>query len=95
MQIRPIINSVQATLMSQATVAANDPAVEAAVGQLVEALGPALQMAAMEIAEQAAESFLHNGGEKFAHIPCLNDSSEGMKVLERIVRRELSGWVNP
>ena len=47
-----------------------------------------------EIAEQAAESFLHNGGEKFAHIPCLNDSSEGMKVLERIVRRELSGWVN-
>jgi len=53
-QIRPIINSVQATLLSQATVAANDPAVEAAVGQLVEALGPALQMAAMEIAEQAA-----------------------------------------
>ncbi|MBD9650285.1 ferrochelatase [Ensifer sp. ENS09] len=48
-----------------------------------------------EIAEQAAESFLHNGGEKFAHIPCLNDSSEGMKVLEKIVRRELSGWVNP
>ena len=54
MQIRPIINSVQATLMSQATVAANDPAVEAAVGQLVEALEPALRMAAMEIAEQAA-----------------------------------------
>ena len=48
-----------------------------------------------EIAEQAAESFLHNGGEKFAHIPCLNDSPEGMKALERIVRRELSGWVNP
>jgi len=48
-----------------------------------------------EIAEEAAESFLHNGGEKFTHIPCLNDSSEGMKVLERIVRRELSGWVNP
>ncbi|MCY1382511.1 Ferrochelatase [compost metagenome] len=48
-----------------------------------------------EIAEQAAESFLHNGGEKFAHIPCLNDSSEGMKVLEKIVRQELSGWVNP
>ncbi|MCO5148386.1 MULTISPECIES: ferrochelatase [unclassified Shinella] len=48
-----------------------------------------------EIAEEAAESFLHNGGEKFAHIPCLNDSPEGMKVLEKIVRRELSGWVNP
>ena len=46
-----------------------------------------------EIAEQAAESFLHNGGEKFAHIPCLNDSPEGMAVLEKVVRRELSGWV--
>lgn len=46
-----------------------------------------------EIAEQAAESFLHNGGEKFAHIPCLNDSREGMAVLETVVRRELSGWV--
>ena len=48
-----------------------------------------------EIAEEAAESFLHNGGEKFTHIPCLNDSPEGMTVLEKIVRRELSGWVNP
>jgi len=46
-----------------------------------------------EIAEQAAESFLHNGGEKFAHIPCLNDTPEGMAVLETVVRRELSGWV--
>ena len=46
-----------------------------------------------EIAEQAAESFLHNGGEKFAHIPCLNDSPEGMAVLEAVVRRELSGWI--
>jgi ferrochelatase len=48
-----------------------------------------------EIAEEAADSFLHNGGEKFAHVPCLNDSPEGMKVLEKIVRRELCGWVNP
>ena len=54
-QIRPIINSVQATLLTQASMAANDPAVEAAVSQLVDALGPALQVAAMEIAEQAAE----------------------------------------
>lgn len=46
-----------------------------------------------EIAEQAAESFHHNGGEKFSHIPCLNDSPEGMAVLETVVRRELSGWI--
>lgn len=46
-----------------------------------------------EIAGQAAESFHHNGGEKFAHIPCLNDSPEGMAVLEKVVRRELAGWI--
>jgi len=45
-----------------------------------------------EIAGQAAESFFHNGGEKFAHIPCLNDSAEGMAVLDHVVRRELQGW---
>ena len=46
-----------------------------------------------EIAEQVAESFLHHGGEKFTHIPCLNDTPEGMAVLETVVRRELSGWI--
>ena len=33
------------------------------------------------------------GGEKFAAIPCLNDSPEGMRVIEHVVRRELRGWV--
>jgi ferrochelatase len=46
-----------------------------------------------EIAGEAAESFLHHGGEKFTHIPCLNDSPEGMAVLETVVRRELAGWI--
>lgn len=46
-----------------------------------------------EIAEQAAESFHHHGGEKFTHIPCLNDTPDGMAVLETVVRRELSGWI--
>jgi len=46
-----------------------------------------------EIAGEAGEIFLHNGGEKFTHIPCLNDSAEGMTVLEKVVRRELQGWV--
>jgi hypothetical protein len=54
MQIRPVINAVEAALVSQATVASSDPAVEAAVTQLVAVLAPALQVAAMEIAEQAA-----------------------------------------
>lgn len=45
-----------------------------------------------EIAEQAAHSFLENGGDKFTHIPCLNDSEDGVRVLEKVVRRELLGW---
>jgi len=37
--------------------------------------------------------FLDNGGTDFAYIPALNDSDEGMRVIEAVVRRELSGWV--
>jgi ferrochelatase len=46
-----------------------------------------------EIAEEAGHSFIECGGEKFSHIPCLNDSDDGMEVLETVVRRELQGWV--
>jgi ferrochelatase len=37
--------------------------------------------------------FLENGGENFAYIPALNDSEEGMRVIEHVVRRELMGWL--
>ncbi len=46
-----------------------------------------------EIGHEAAEAFHEAGGENFSHIPCLNDSVEGMKVIETLVRRELQGWV--
>ena len=46
-----------------------------------------------EIAVEAAESFKEAGGTEFTHIPCLNDSSGGMDLIEHLVRRELSGWV--
>ena len=36
--------------------------------------------------------FESNGGEKFAYIPALNDSQEGIDVIQSIVRRELRGW---
>jgi protoporphyrin/coproporphyrin ferrochelatase len=45
-----------------------------------------------EIDGENREIFLHNGGKEFAHIPCLNDSEEGMEVIETLVRRELGGW---
>lgn len=46
-----------------------------------------------EIAGEAGESFIEHGGEKFSHIPCLNAGEDGMRVIETIVRRELSGWI--
>ncbi|KAA9368586.1 ferrochelatase [Ochrobactrum quorumnocens] len=46
-----------------------------------------------EIGHEGAEAFHEAGGENFSHIPCLNDSVEGMKVIETLVRRELQGWV--
>jgi len=46
-----------------------------------------------EIAGENAEIFHHAGGRNFSHIPCLNDSPEGMAVIEALTRRELSGWV--
>jgi len=46
-----------------------------------------------EIAVENAEYFHEAGGERFAAVPCLNDSDEGLRVLEAVVRRELLGWV--
>jgi protoporphyrin/coproporphyrin ferrochelatase len=40
-----------------------------------------------------AELFHENGGLDYAAVPCLNDSAEGMRVIETVVRRELQGWL--
>ena len=46
-----------------------------------------------EIDGEVREIFLHAGGEKFTHIPCLNDTPEGMDMIEALARRELAGWI--
>ncbi len=46
-----------------------------------------------EIAQENAEIFRHNGGERFSFIPCLNDSEGGMDVIRQLVLRELQGWL--
>jgi protoporphyrin/coproporphyrin ferrochelatase len=46
-----------------------------------------------EIAMQGREGFEEHGGEKFAALPCLNDSAVGMACLEAHIRRELQGWI--
>ncbi|HEX9169289.1 MAG TPA: ferrochelatase, partial [Roseiarcus sp.] len=46
-----------------------------------------------EIGVENARYFCKAGGERFAAIPCLNDSPEGTAVIEGVARRELKGWV--
>jgi ferrochelatase len=36
---------------------------------------------------------MESGGERFAYLAALNDSEEGMRVIEAVVRRELAGWI--
>lgn len=46
-----------------------------------------------EIGIQNRELFLENGGEQYELLPCLNDSEPGMRLLDTLVRQELSGWI--
>ena len=46
-----------------------------------------------ELGIRGRETFLSAGGGKFARLDCLNDSPEGMEMLEALVRRELAGWL--
>ena len=46
-----------------------------------------------EIAVENAEIFRRAGGERFAAIPCLNDSERGIRLIRGLVERELAGWL--
>jgi ferrochelatase len=48
-----------------------------------------------ELGIRGRDAFLRAGGKHFATLECLNDSPEGMHMLEALVRRELEGWVAP
>jgi protoporphyrin/coproporphyrin ferrochelatase len=48
-----------------------------------------------ELSIRGQESFLAAGGERFAYLPCLNDSETGMEMVSNLVRRELAGWIEP
>ena len=47
-----------------------------------------------ELGIRGRETFLHSGGEQFALLDCLNDSPESIAMLERLITRELAGWVD-
>ena len=45
-----------------------------------------------ELGIRGRETFLKAGGTNFARLDCLNDSDEGMEMLDALIRRELAGW---
>jgi len=46
-----------------------------------------------ELGIRGRQTFLHSGGEQFALLDCLNDSPESIAMLERLIQRELAGWL--
>lgn len=46
-----------------------------------------------EIALEARDEFLDNGGEEYNYIPCLNDTDAHITVLSDLIKTELKGWI--
>ena len=46
-----------------------------------------------ELGIRGRETFRSSGGKDFALLDCLNDSAESMTMLERLITRELAGWL--
>lgn len=46
-----------------------------------------------ELGIRGRKTFLDGGGEQFALLDCLNDSHEGIVMLDRLISRELAGWL--
>jgi ferrochelatase len=47
-----------------------------------------------ELGIRGRKTFEEAGGERFALLDCLNDSAEGVDMLERLITRELAGWLH-
>ena len=45
-----------------------------------------------ELDMEGREEFTTNGGGEFTYIPCLNDSSDGMAVIDSLIKANLGGW---
>lgn len=48
-----------------------------------------------ELGIRGREQFMAAGGTHFARLDCLNDSDEGMQMIDALIRRELAGWWPP
>ena len=89
MQVQPIINAVQATLVSQGSLAGGDVAVEEALDLLVTALGPAIRQAAMDLAEQAACEVRAQLPDRMVDL-VLSDGDPALRIAESAVAADAS-----
>jgi ferrochelatase len=48
-----------------------------------------------ELGIRGRETFERAGGQQFALLDCLNDSAESIEMLDRLIERELAGWLQP
>ena len=46
-----------------------------------------------ELGIRGRDTFVKAGGDRFALLDCLNDSAEGIPMLEALLGRELAGWL--
>lgn len=46
-----------------------------------------------ELNMEGREEFIHHGGENFTYIPCLNADAPGMKLIETLIKENISGWL--
>jgi ferrochelatase len=47
-----------------------------------------------EIALRGKEEFIEGGGAQFATLPCLNASPIGIEMMNKLLARELAGWIS-
>ena len=47
-----------------------------------------------EIEIQYKQLFLELGGKDFSYIPCLNDSTDHISLIAKLIETETMGWLN-
>lgn len=81
MHLQPIIANLRATLTGHGALAGDDPALEAAVQQLADALDPAIRLAAMELVQQAAVEIGAQLSDRIVEVVISNGDPE-LRVVE-------------
>lgn len=83
MRVQPILTGLHAALESQRTLAGGDAAVDDAVVWLTEALGPALRIAALELAQQAAVEVAAQLDDREVDVVVV-DGDPNLRVTDRV-----------